>query len=47
MNVENVLKGAALGAATGGVAHVTGNVVNQVDPGIARSLTKWPPTPSA
>lgn len=38
--MENVLKGAALGAATGGVAHVTGNVVNQVDPGIARSLTK-------
>lgn len=39
-SVVNVLKGTALGALTGGASHITGNIANQVDPGLARSVTK-------
>ena len=39
-SVMNVIKGAALGAATGGVGHITGNVVNHVDSGFVRSIAK-------
>ena len=40
-SVGNVLKNTALGAATGGVGHVSGNVVNKVaDSGITRSIAK-------
>ena len=37
----NIGKGAALGAVTGGAAHLSGNVVNKVaETGVARSVTK-------
>ena len=40
-NVGNVLKGSLLGAATGGAAHLSGNVVNKVaETGVIRSVTK-------
>ena len=40
-SVGNVLKNTALGAATGGVGHLSGNVVNKVaDSGITRSIAK-------
>ena len=40
-NLGNIAKGAALGAATGGTTHLSGNVVNKVAAtGVARSVTK-------
>ena len=40
-NVGNVLKGSLLGAATGGAAHLSGNVVNKVaTTGVVRSVAK-------
>ncbi|XP_057368150.1 uncharacterized protein LOC130689142 [Daphnia carinata] len=39
-NGMNVLKGALLGAATGGVGHVTGGAAKLVDNGVAKSVTK-------
>lgn len=39
-SLVNVLKSTALGAATGGAGHLTGNVTKHVPPGLARSVTK-------
>ena len=40
-NLGNIAKGTALGAATGGAAHLSGNIVNKVtETGVGRSATK-------